>query len=351
MARLLGYGEAIREALDQALNTDPDVVVMGLGVPDPKGVFGSTLGLQERHGSTRVFDIPLSENAVTGVALGCATTGLRPVLVHQRVDFTLVSFEQILNQLAKWRFMFGGRLSAPVVIRMVVGRGWGQGPQHSQSLQALFAHVPGLKVVMPTTPFDAKGMMTSAIESDDPVVCLEHRWLYGIRDEVPPDPYRVPLDRARVMRSGTDVTLIGVSYMALECLAAAEMLAGVGISAEVIDLRSIRPLDLGTILDSVNRTGRLLTVDNGHVVGGISAEITASVVERSFDRLVAAPDRMGFPDHPTPSTPSLADGYYPLPHEIAETAARLVGTEQSFDPVDRGERQLDQPDPAYQGPF
>ena len=351
MARLLGYGEAIREALDQALNTDPDVVVMGLGVPDPKGVFGSTLGLQERHGSTRVFDIPLSENAVTGVALGCATTGLRPVLVHQRVDFTLVSFEQILNQLAKWRFMFGGRLSAPVVIRMVVGRGWGQGPQHSQSLQALFAHVPGLKVVMPTTPFDAKGMMTSAIESDDPVVCLEHRWLYGIRDEVPPDPYRVPLDRARVMRSGTDVTLIGVSYMALECLAAAEMLAGVGISAEVIDLRSIRPLDLGTILDSVNRTGRLLTVDNGHVVGGISAEITASVVERSFGRLVAAPDRMGFPNHPTPSTPSLADSYYPLPHEIAETAARLVGIEQSFDPVDRGERQLDQPDPAYQGPF
>ena len=351
MTRQLGYGEAIREALDQALSIDPDVVVMGLGVPDPKGVFGSTLGLQERHGSNRVFDIPLSENAVTGVALGCATTGLRPVLVHQRVDFTLVSFEQIMNQLAKWRFMFGGRLSAPVVIRMVVGRGWGQGPQHSQSLQALFAHVPGLKVVMPTTPFDAKGMMISAIESDDPVVCLEHRWLYGICDEVPPDYYRVPLDRARVMRSGTDVTLIGVSYMTLECLTAAEMLAGVGISAEVIDLRSIRPLDLETILDSVNRTGRLLTVDNGHVVGGISAEITASVVERSFDRLVAAPDRMGFPDHPTPTTPSLADGYYPLPHEIAETAARLVGIEQSFDPVDRGERRLDQPDPDYQGPF
>jgi len=351
MTRQLGYGEAIREALDQALSIDPDVVVMGLGVPDPKGVFGSTLGLQERHGSNRVFDIPLSENAVTGVALGCATTGLRPVLVHQRVDFTLVSFEQIMNQLAKWRFMFGGRLSAPVVIRMVVGRGWGQGPQHSQSLQALFAHVPGLKVVMPTTPFDAKGMMISAIESNDPVVCLEHRWLYGIRDEVPPDYYRVPLDRARVMRSGTDVTLIGVSYMTLECLTAAEMLAGVGISAEVIDLRSIRPLDLETILDSVNRTGRLLTVDNGHVVGGISAEITASVVERSFDRLVAAPDRMGFPDHPTPTTPSLANGYYPLPHEIAETAARLVGIEQSFDPVDRGERRLDQPDPDYQGPF
>lgn len=351
MTRLISYAEALREAQDYCLGAYPECFLMGLGVPDPKGVFGSTLGLQDKYGLDRVFDVPLSENAMTGVALGSAISGMRPVLTHQRVDFALSSIEQLVNQAAKWHYMFGGRMKAPMVIRMVIGRGWGQGPQHSQSLQALFAHVPGLKVVMPTTPFDAKGMMISAIESDDPVVCLEHRWLYGIRDEVPPDYYRVPLDRARVMRSGTDVTLIGVSYMTLECLTAAEMLAGVGISAEVIDLRSIRPLDLETILDSVNRTGRLLTVDNGHVVGGISAEITASVVERSFDRLVAAPDRMGFPDHPTPTTPSLADGYYPLPHEIAETAARLVGIEQSFDPVDRGERRLDQSDPAYQGPF
>ena len=351
MTRLISYAEALREAQDYCLGAYPECFLMGLGVPDPKGVFGSTLGLQDKYGPDRVFDVPLSENAMTGVVLGSAISGMRPVLTHQRVDFALSSIEQLVNQAAKWHYMFGGRMKAPMVIRMVIGRGWGQGPQHSQSLQALFAHVPGLKVVMPTTPFDAKGMMISAIESNDPVVCLEHRWLYGIRDEVPPDYYRVPLDRARVMRSGTDVTLIGVSYMTLECLTAAEMLAGVGISAEVIDLRSIRPLDLETILDSVNRTGRLLTVDNGHVVGGISAEITASVVERSFDRLVAAPDRMGFPDHPTPTTPSLADGYYPLPHEIAETAARLVGIEQSFDPVDRGERRLDQPDPAYQGPF
>lgn len=351
MTRLISYAEALREAQDYCLGAYPECFLMGLGVPDPKGVFGSTLGLQDKYGLDRVFDVPLSENAMTGVALGSAISGMRPVLTHQRVDFALSSIEQLVNQAAKWHYMFGGRMKAPMVIRMVIGRGWGQGPQHSQSLQALFAHVPGLKVVMPTTPFDAKGMMISAIESDDPVVCLEHRWLYGIRDEVPPDHYRVPLDRARVMRSGTDVTLIGVSYMTLECLTAAEMLAGVGISAEVIDLRSIRPLDLETILDSVNRTGRLLTVDNGHVAGGISAEIAASVVERSFDRLVAAPDRMGFPDHPTPTTPSLADGYYPLPHEIAETAARLVGIEQSFDPVDRGERRLDQSDPAYQGPF
>ena len=351
MERMLGYGQAIREALDQALADDPDVIVMGLGVPDPKGVFGSTIGLQERHGVERVFDIPLSENAVTGIALGSATTGLRPVLVHQRVDFALVSFEQIVNQIAKWRFMFDGRLSAPLVIRMVVGRGWGQGPQHSQSLQALFAHVPGLRVIMPTTPSDAKGMLTAAIESDDPVICLEHRWLYNIEDLVPQERYRVPLDRARVVRSGTDVTLVGVSYMTLECLTAAEMLADAGVSAEVVDLRSIRPLDIDTIRESVERTGRLVVVDNAHVVGGVSAEITAAVLERSFASFLESPVRMGFPDHPTPTSPALADGYYPLPEDIAARTAAVVGRPAAFTPAEREERRLDQPDTSYQGPF
>ena len=351
MKRLLSYGEAIREALDQSLSDDPTVMVMGLGVPDPRGVFGSTLGLQERHGPDRVMDIPLSENAVTGVALGCAATGMRPVVVHQRVDFTLTSFEQIVNQVAKWRFMFDGRMSAPMVIRMVVGRGWGQGPQHSQSLQALFAHIPGLRVIMPTTAHDAKGMMTAAIRSDDPVVCLEHRWLYGIQDEVPENRYVVPLDEARVVRQGTDITLVGVSYMTLECLAAAEMLAEAGLSAEVVDLRSLRPLGTSVIVESVERTGRVLIVDNGHVVGGVSAEIAAVVVERAFEYLEVAPGRMGFPDYPTPTSPSLADGYYPLPHQIATRAAEMVGEQVSFQPLDRGDRRLDQPDPAYQGPF
>ena len=351
MNRSLSYGEAIREALDQSLSDDPDVVVMGLGVPDPKGVFGSTLGLQERHGPERVMDIPLSENAVTGVALGCATTGMRPVLVHQRVDFTLTAFEQVVNQVAKWRFMFNDQMSVPMVIRMVVGRGWGQGPQHSQSLQALFAHIPGLRVIMPTTAHDAKGMMTAAIRSDDPVVCLEHRWLYSIQDEVPESSYVVPLDEARIVRQGTDITLVGVSYMTLECLAAAELLAEAGVSAEVVDLRSIRPLDTSTIVSSVERTARLLIVDNGHVVGGVSAEIAAAVVEQAFSHLEVAPERMGFPDYPTPTSPALADNYYPLPHQIATRASEMLGKRVSFQPLDRGERRLDQPHPSYQGPF
>lgn len=349
--RLLSYGEAIREALDQCLTDDPNVIVMGLGVPDPKGVFGSTLGLQNLHGANRVMDTPLSENAVTGVALGCAVAGMRPVVVHQRVDFSLTSFEQIVNQVAKWRFMFNGQMSVPMVIRMVIGRGWGQGPQHSQSLQALFAHIPGLRVIMPTTPYDAKGMIIAAVESDDPVVCLEHRWLYEIIDEVPAGRYTVPLNEARVVRPGVDITLVGVSYMTLECLSAAGLLQKEGISAEVVDLRCLRPLDSTMVIDSVRRTGRVLIVDNAHVVGGISAEISAVVVEGAFDRLKAAPLRLGFPEYPAPTSPALACGYYPQPHEIAAKAAEVIGRPLSFKPADRGTHGLDQPNPGYHGPF
>lgn len=351
MSRTITYAEALREALDHCLERDPNVYVMGLGVPDPKGIFGSTIGLQDRHGSERVFDIPLSENAVTGVALGSAISGMRPVLVHQRVDFALTSFEQLVNQVAKWHYMFNGQMAVPMVVRMVVGRGWGQGPQHSQSLQALFAHIPGLKVIMPSTPHDAKGMLIAAIEDDNPVICLEHRWLYGVSGDVPENDYRVDLDRAQVVRSGTDITLVGVSYMTLECLAAATLLEEAGISAEVVDLRSIRPLDVETILESVRGTGRVLTVDNAHLIGGVSAEISAVVAESAFERLEVPPQRLGFPDHPTPTSPALADGYYPLPHEIAFKCAQMVSRSVVFDPPDLGDRRLDQPNVTYHGPF
>ncbi len=351
MTRSISYGDAIREALDQSLEQRPEVYVMGLGVPDPKGIFGSTIGLQARHGLDRVFDVPLSENALTGFALGSAITGMRPILIHQRVDFTLTSFEQLVNQVAKWHFMFNGQMAVPMVVRMVIGRGWGQGPQHSQSLQALFAHVPGLKVIMPSTPHDVKGMLLAAVEDDNPVICLEHRWLYDIRGHVPEIDYRVALDQARVVRPGVDITLIGVSYMTLECQAAAVLLDGVGISAEVIDLRSIRPLDTETILGSVRRTGRCLTVDNAHLVGGVSAEISAVVAEYAFEQLQVPPQRLGFPDYPTPTSPALADGYYPRPHEIASKCAEMLGQSVVFEPPEPGDRRLDQPNATFQGPF
>lgn len=351
MTRMISYAEALREAQDYCLGAYPETYLMGLGVPDPKGIFGTTLGLKEQYGPERVFDIPLSENAMTGVALGSAITGMRPILTHQRVDFALVSIEQIVNQAAKWHYMFGGQMQAPLVIRMIIGRGWGQGPQHSQSLHAWFAHIPGLKVILPTTPYDAKGMLIAAVEDDNPVICLEHRWLYGIQDEVPAEPYRVPLDRARVVRPGTDITLIGLSYMTLECLRAAELLAGQGVAAEVIDLRSVRPIDSETLTTSVGKTGRVLTVDQAEARCGVAGEISALLTERLFARLRCAPGRLCLPDYPTPTSPALADGYYPLARDIAVAALHLLERPDNLPPATPLGRRLDQPDASFRGPF
>lgn len=349
--RSLTYAEALNEAQDFALSHYENSYLMGLGVPDPKAIFGSTLHLVEKHGSQRVFDIPLSESALTGVALGSAITGMRPIMTHQRVDFALVSVEQIVNQAAKWHYMFGGQMSAPVVIRMIVGRGWGQGPQHSQSLHAWFAHVPGLRVIMPATPYDAKGMLIAAIEDNNPVLCLEHRWLYGIRDLVPEEDYRVPLDKARVVRAGTDVTLVGVSYMTLECLRAAELLAERGVSAEVVDLRSIRPIDSNTICTSVEKTGFVVVVDHASLPCSVASEVSAIVTENLFDRLRCAPQRMGLPDYPTPTSPALSAAYYPVAYDIANKVLAQLDVALLEKPATTGLANHDQPNASFHGPF
>jgi len=331
---------------------DPSVVVMGLGVPDPVGIFGTTLGLQDKYGAGRAMDMPLSENAMTGVCIGAAVNGMRPILTHQRLDFALVSMEQIVNQAAKWHYMFGGKVRIPLVIRMIIGRGWGQGPQHSQSLHAWFAHIPGLKVIMPTTAHDAKGMLISAIEDDNPVISLEHRWLYGIADTVPEEMYRTPIGKIRTLRQGADVTLVGCSYMSLEALRAADVLAGMGIDAEVIDLASLRPLDEQGILQSVRKTGRLVAIDGGGVSFGVTAEILALASEKGFSFLKQAPVRIGLPDHPAPTSPALADGFYPRDGDITAAVLKMFGR-----PVDERlfaaptDRRLDQPNPGFKGPF
>lgn len=331
---------------------DISVYVMGLGVPDPTGIFGTTKGLQEKYGESRVLDMPLAENSMTGVAIGSAIVGMRPVMTHQRVDFALVAMEQIVNQAAKWHYMFDGQVNVPLVIRMIIGRGWGQGPQHSQSLQAMFAHVPGLKVVMPTTPYDAKGLLISAIEDNNPVVMLEHRWLYGITDAVPVEPYRVPLGKARVMSEGTDVTIVGLSYMSIESLRAAELLAERGVNAEVIDLRSLRPLDEDTILASVRKTGNLVVADTAHKMFGASAEILAFVTENAFAALKTAPRRVTIPDHPAPTSPALADSFYPHAGHIASEVLRQLGRDNDNSLFLQPEgRRLDQPDSSFTGPF
>jgi len=352
MSRELKFFQAINEAIDLCMARDPTVYIMGLGVPDPKGIFGTTLGLQQKYGATRVMDMPTSENGMTGVAIGSALVGMRPIMTHQRIDFAVLAIEQIVNQAANWHYMFGGKMSAPLVIRMIIGRGWGQGPQHSQSLQAWFAHVPGLKVVMPTTPYDAKGLLISSIEDNNPVIFIEHRWLYNIAGHVPEGIYRVPLGQAKVIREGDDLTIAATSYMTLEALRAAEMLVEEGVHAEVVDIRTLKPLDYSLIRDSVRKTGHLIVADTGWKTFGVGAEIVARVAEEALSALKSPPKRVALPDCPTPTTPALAKHYYPRAVHIVAMARRMLGLggDESVLHLTTSV-PLDVPDLSFKGPF
>jgi len=350
--RELKYGEAIREAIDLCMEKDPSVYIMGEGVPDPKGIFGTTLNLVDKYGPDRVMDMPISENGMTGICIGTALTGMRPIMTHQRVDFVLLAMDQIINNASKWHYMFGGKSNVPIVIRLIIGRGWGQGPQHSQSLQAWFAHVPGLKVVMPTTPYDAKGLLISSIEDNNPVIFIEHRWLYNISEHVPEGVYRVPIGQARVIREGNDLTIVSTSYMTMEALRAAEILAAKGIRVEVIDVRTLKPLDEGSILKSVRKTGRLIVTDTGWKTCGFSSEIVALVAEKSFSDLKSPPVRIALPDFPAPSTPALAAHYYPIAADIVVNAMRMLGLGTDSIPMRTTTSvPLDVPDISFKGPF
>lgn len=330
----------------------PNVFIMGLGVPDPKGIFGTTLGLADKFGSDRVMDMPASENAMTGVLIGAAITGMRPILTHQRVDFALLSLEQLVNQAANWHYMFGGKQNVPLVIRMIIGRGWGQGPQHSQCLHSWFAHVPGLKVVMPTTPYDAKGLLISAVEDNNPVIFLEHRWLHNLQDHVPEEYYKVELGKARVIREGKDLTLVSSSYMTLECIEATKLLATNGVDAEVIDIRSIKPLDIDSIVSSVTKTGRLIVVDHGWKTCGFGAELITSVVEKENVCLKHKPLRVTLYDCPTPTSSALDQHFYPRAISIANKAIKMmcpIDDEQII--AKKNVKPSDVPETSFRGPF
>ena len=349
--RELTFADALKEGLDQCMAADPTVYAMGLGVPDPKGTFGTTAGLAAKHGAGRVLDMPTSENGMTGVAIGSALVGMRPVMTHQRVDFALLALDQVVTQAAKWHYMFGGRTRIPLVIRLIIGRGWGQGAQHSASLQSWFAHIPGLKVVMPATPHDAKGLLIASIEDDNPVIFLEHRWLHNIRGPVPEGMYRVPIGPPRLVKAGDDVTIAASSYMTLEALRAAEELERDGVSAEVIDVRTMRPLDEALLIESVQKTGRLVAVDNGWTTCGFTAELVALVAEAAFDDLKAPPKRLGFADAPAPTSPALSAQYYPRARDIEAAVRETLGRPAVARPSEPFSVPLDVPDPSFTGPF
>ena len=322
--RTLTYAQAIREAHALLLALDPRVLVMGQGLWSPWYAGSSLEGLDSEFGCARIVDTPVSENAVTGMAIGAALAGLRPIVFHPRMDFMLLAADPIVNQAANWSYMFGGQAGAGVVIRAVINRGGEQGAQHSQALHAMFMHVPGLKVVMPSTAYDAKGLLISAIEDGNPVMYIDDRRLYGARSEVPEEIYRVPIGRAAVRRVGWDVTIVGVSSMAVEAMTAAATLESEGISAEVIDLRSLKPWDADAVIESARKTRRVVVADPGWRTAGASAEIAATVAAEAFDRLIAPVERVTLPDTPAPLSQAEEHAYYVGAAEIVAAARRTL---------------------------
>jgi pyruvate dehydrogenase E1 component beta subunit len=351
--RDMTYAEAIRDATAICLQRDPNVFVIGLGVPDPKGIFGTTSKLVDAFGEDRVMDAPLSENALTGLAIGAALGGMRPILTHQRVDFALLSMEQIVNQAAKWFYMFDGKGgTVPIVIRMVIGRGWGQGPQHAQSLHSWFAHIPGLKVVAPASPADAKGMLIAGVEDNNPVIFLEHRWLHNMRGPVPAGYHRAALEKCLVVRTGMDITVVASSHMVIEALRAAEFASSRAVvETEVIDVRCLNPLDFETIAQSVRKTKRLLVADDDAMHCGLAGEIIARVCEADLE-LAAPPVRVTHPDCPSPSSAALAEVFYPTARDLFVAVSKIVGRGAELaGEFPKRPCPVDVPDLAFPGPF
>jgi pyruvate/2-oxoglutarate/acetoin dehydrogenase E1 component len=346
--RTLSYVDAVREATDQEMARDPSVILFGLDVDDPKAIQGTTRGLLEKYGPARVFGTPLAEDAMTGAAIGMALAGLRPIHVHIRMDFLMLAMNQLVNVAAKSRYMYGGRVAVPLVVRSMIGKSWGQGAQHSQGLYSFFMHVPGLKVAAPATPYDAKGCLAAAVRDDNPVLYVEHRILHFQKGTVPEQSYAVHPGKARVTATGGDVTLVGISQMQVECLRAQLYLQEVGIEAEVIDPIWLSPLDTDTIAASVAKTGRLLVVDNGWVTCGAGAEIVSRVIERIQGSRDLRVGRMGFAPVTCPTAPNLEELYYPSGRTIAAAARDLVeGAATGWLPEERPGLQSI----VFKGPF
>ncbi len=322
--REITYSQALFEATRQEMACDDSVFVFGQGVDDHKGHYGTTMNLHQEFGAERCFDTPLAEDAMTGMAVGAALAGMRPIHVHQRMDFLLLCMNQLINMAAKFSYMFNGAYRVPLVVRASIGRSWGQGPQHSQALHSMFMHVPGLKVVAPTTAHDAKGCLAAAIRDNNPVVFIEHRMLYGLSGHVSEESYETPFGQARLLTEGGDITIVAISHMAIEALRARHHLQSVGISAEVIDPVSLSPIDWDTILASVEKTKRLLVVDNGWLSCGASAEIVAETVEQLQGKCTITVGRMGFAPSPCPTTRPLERLFYPNDRTIAARAYQLV---------------------------
>ncbi len=352
MKRILSFADAIHEAIDLSLESNPDLFCYGLGVDDPKGVFGTTLNLHQKHGSHRVFDTPTSENAMTGIGIGAALAGCPVVMTHQRLDFFLLAMDQLVNNASKWRYMFASKASVPITIRLIIGRGWGQGPTHSQSLHSWFCHIPGLKIVSPTTPADAKGLLMASIADPNPVLFIEQRWLHQSMGEVPEGPIFHKLECAEYLKRGSDITIVAHSLMSLEALRAVTEIEKNGITCDLIDLKTLNPWDKDKVLESVSKTGRLLVLDTSHRSFSYSSEIISFVSENCFNRLKTAPIRVTLPDYPAPTSQFLTKDFYPSALDVYKACFSLMNKEIKVETTAFASKAPhDVPGEWFKGPF
>lgn len=319
------YAQAILEASRQLLASDPRVFMFGQGLWSPWYVGTTMTDLDKEFGKDRVLDSPVSENATTAAGVGAALAGMRPIIIHPRMDFMILAMDPIINQAANWSYLFGGQRGVPLTVRSIVNRGGEQGAQHSQALQAHFAHVPGLKVVLPASARDAKGLLIAAVNDGNPIMYIEDRWLYEVTGEVPDEMYETPIGKAQVRTEGTDITVVAASWMNLVVSRALPLLADEGISVEHIDLVTAKPWDRETILRSVRKTGRLVVADSGWTTCGLASEIAAGIGELAFGDLEAPIRRFALPDVPAPTSRTLENVYYPGAEQLVALVRGVTG--------------------------
>ena len=323
--RIIGYVDSIRETLIQGMHQDNRIYLMGQGINDAVGMFGMTNGLSDEFGKERVFDTPIAETGLTGIAIGTAMAGQHPIYFHNRPDFLLLAMDQIVNHASKYSYMSAGQYTVPLLICAVTGQGWGSAAQHSQALQGLFMHIPGLKIIMPTTPYDVKGLLVTAMEEQNPVMFLDHRRLHNQEGAVPAELYKIPFGKGVIRKQGHDLTIMGISSMLIETMDAAYKLEEEGISLEVIDLRTIKPWDVELVEESVCKTKRLIIADTGWKCCGVASEIATTIYEKSFGYLKQPIERISLPDIPTPAGYSLEKLFYQNSESICARVKRMLG--------------------------
>ena len=346
MITTMSFPQAINLAMTREMEADPDVFVFGIDVQDHKRSFYSGEGMVEKFGPRRYFGSPLSEAGATGVAIGAALCGLRPIHIHARADFTLLAMNQLVNMASTKSYLSNGNLKVPLVVRSVIGRSWGQGPQHSKTTHSVFAHFPGLKVVLPSNPQDAYSLLRSAIREDNPVIFFEHRWLYDVTGEVD-DEMVVPLGKCAVPRTGKDLTIVSCSWMTVEATQAARILSENGVDTEIVDVRSVATLDTDAIAASVRKTGTVIIADNDWTYCGFAAELSAQIVESCFEYLKAPPVRVGFAHVPCPTTRPLENLFYPSAEHIVRAAGRVLGLPE----IDLSGEIFNEYERRFKGPF